>query len=114
MKPGWIIGFVMAFVIMTMIATICESSVIGPGDMTKLQQLMQPNFPDYKIPIIGPFIGFISVAWDYIKILWGMFWWDYPYFEGAWGIARFVFFIPVSIGMVVTLVLATIRGVSSG
>lgn len=114
MKPGWIIGFVMAFVIMSVIASICEMNTISAGDMTKLQQLLQPDFPDYKIPIIGQVAGFISVAWDYIKILWSMFWFDYPFFEGAWALARYILFIPISIGMVVTLVLATIRGVSSG
>ena len=113
MRAGWIIGFVMAFVIMSIIACVCEMDYLGEGEISHLQQLMQPDFPDYKIPIIGPVAAFISVAWDYIRILWGMFWFDYPFFEGSFAIVRYILFIPISIGVIVSLVLATFRGVSS-
>lgn len=114
MRTGWIIGLVSAFVIFTIIACICEMNYIDEGDMSKLQQLLQPDFPDYKVPILGQIAGFVTVAWDYIRILWGMFWWDYPFFTGGWALVRYMMFIPLSIGMVVSLVLATFRGVSSG
>ena len=103
----------MLFVILQVIAGICEMQYIGVGEITKLQSLMSPDFPDYNVPIIGAVASFVTVAWDYIQVLWDMFWFDYPFFAGAWMIVRFIFFIPVSIGMIVSLVLATVRGVSA-
>jgi len=114
MKPNWVIGLIAAFVVFTVIACICEMRYIGEGDVSKLQQLLQPDFPDYKIPILGQIAAFVTVAWDYVQVLWDMFWWDYPFFEGSWSLVRYILFIPLSIGAVVALVLATFRGVSSG
>ena len=114
MNPKWVIGIVAAAVIFGIVGGICEMSYIGEDEVSKLQRLLQPDFPDYKIPILGQIAAFVTVAWDYVQVLWEMFWWDYPFFEGSWSLVRYMFFIPLSIGAVVSLVLATFRGVSSG
>ena len=114
MKPGWIIGLASAFVIMQIIAGVCEMGYVGSGEVGLFQQLMQPNIPDVKIPVIGQIAAFFSITWDYIVVLWNMFWFNYPFFQGTWSIVRYIFFVPVSVGVVVSLVLATVRGVSSG
>ena len=113
MSSRWFIGFITAWVMMTVIACICEMTFLSDSEIGILQQLLSPEFPDYKIPIIGQVAGFLSVAWDYIRILWTMFWFDYPMFQGTFALVRYMLLLPISVGVVVGLVITLIRGVSS-
>jgi len=116
MKPGWVIGLFTAFVIMQIIAGVCEMTYLGSEQVGVLQQLMQPEIPDVQIPIIGSVVTFFAVTWNFISTLWTpqVFFWDYPFFQGTWAIVRYALFIPLSIGLIVSLILAAVRGVSSG
>lgn len=99
---------------MQVIAGVCEMSYLGEEEVGVLQKLMQPEIPDVKIPIIGQVVAFFAVTWHYLSTLWSpqVFFWDYPFFTGTWALVRYIFFIPLSIGLIVSLVLAAVRGVS--
>jgi len=72
---------------------------------------------DYKeLSFTNPLVAvgtFVTVTWSYIKTIWAMFWFDYAFFEGYWEIVRY-FFWCISLGVIVSLILAAVRGVSSG
>jgi hypothetical protein len=106
-------GIAILLIMFNLIGAICESSAVPEGEMTKLEQLLHPEFPEVNIPVIDNITGVFKVAWNYIQILWDMFLWDYPFFTGSYVFFRWLF-IAISVGIVVSLVLATFRGVSSG
>lgn len=85
LKPGWIIGLVMAFVVLSVIAGICElTAPLSASAVSRVDVLMNPSFTN----ITG-----------WLGNLWSMLWFDYPFFEGTWSLARYIFFMPVSIGI---------------
>lgn len=110
MKTSWLIGLVMLFVILTVITGVMEMSYLGGAEASRLQRLMQPDVPAYTNPL-GAITAYVTATWDYIQNLWGIFWFDYPFFQGSWAILRYIF-MAVSIGVIVSLV-AVIRGVGS-
>ena len=85
LKPGWIIGLVMAFVLLSIIAGVCElTAPLGATAVSRINTLMNPSFTN----ITG-----------WLGNLWSMFWFDYPFFEDTWQLARYIFFLPVSVGL---------------
>lgn len=113
MKPGWLIGIIMAFVIFTVVFGISEDAYMGAEETSKLGVLMKPFMQAGVIQGLLTAVGslFSLTFWD---TLWAIFWWDYPsVFHGGWLIFRYIFFIPLSFGVVFSIALATIRGVSS-
>ncbi len=112
MKSGWFIGFLMLFVICSIISGIAEQTVIGAGEMTKMQTLMtMPNTT--SLSTIGAVFAYIDYSKDVIAVLWDMFWWNYSFLQGEWLYAKYLLFMPISIGMALTFVLA-IRGTGGG
>jgi len=88
-NPKWVIGLASAFVLLTIVSFILEG-VYGLGSQ-RLHTLMNPAFwPPWE-------------AWDYIKVLWGILWFDYSFFYGNWLIFRYSIFIPISVGLIVAL-----------
>ena len=88
-NPKWVIGLASAFVLMTIVSLILEG-IYGLGS-TRLYQLMNPSFwPPHA-------------AWEYIKVLWGILWFDYSFFYGQWIIFRYAVFMPISVGLVASL-----------
>ena len=88
-KPGWIIGLAMAFVLLTIVASICEMTApLSATAVIRLNTLMNPSFTN----IMG-----------WLGNLWSMLWFDYPFFEGTWSLARYIFFMPVSVGISVII-----------
>lgn len=92
LKPGWIIGIVMAFVLLTIISGVCE--LVAPLSATavsRIEVLMNPSFAD-------------MMSW--LGNLWSMFWFDYPFLSGSYVLVRYIFFLPVSVGMSVIIAYA--------
>ena len=113
MATKWLIGMVTLWIICTVISLFLEAQQYGSSEVATLYTLLTPDIPSFWNPI-GAAIAYITVAWDYISVFWSMFWWDYSFFTGGWELVRFILFIPLSAGIIVSLVFATIRGVSSG
>ena len=113
MKTSYFIGLAILFVVLTLISGICELDYAkSTGSITLLESLMKPDIPSYFNPI-GAVVAYVTVAWGYVQTLWSMLWFDYSFFTGGWIWIRYIFFIPVSLGLVLTLVLSVFRGVGS-
>jgi len=89
LKTGFIIGLVMAFVLLSIIASVCElSAPLSASAVSKMEILMNPSLTNVT---------------GWIGNLWSMLWFDYPFFDGPWALARYIFFLPISVGISVTL-----------
>ena len=95
MKVGWIVGIAMAFILLSVVASICElAAPLSASTISRLDVLMNPS---------------VTNITGWLGNLWGMLWFDYPFLTGAWAIARYIFFIPISIGMSVMLAIELAR-----
>lgn len=112
MKTSWFIGLFMLFGVLTLINGIIEMSTLSEGEVGVLQALMSPPTVNFSNPI-GAITGIMSIAWDYLSNLWDIFWFNYAQFQGQYLLIKYIFFIPISLGMIVSLVMM-LRGVGSG
>lgn len=113
MKAGWIIGIAMAFVLLQVVMGIAELSYVGEDEVGKLQKLMEMGAPTQS-GFGGFILGAVSMVFssDFYNILWEMMWWQYPsIFIGPYELLRYALFLPISVGVVVSLLLAAVRGV---
>lgn len=114
MSPKWIIGLATLFIAGTVLSGLLELQYLGSAEAGLFYRLTH-NYEaiEFTNPLVA--LGtFATVAWAYIGDIWTMFIWDYAFFEGSWSIFRYLIFWPISIGLIVSLILAAIRGVSSG
>lgn len=112
MKTSWMIGLVTLYVVLSIIAGIMEMSYLGAGEVSRLQLLMQLDVPESTVPIIGTAFAYLTAGFNWIRNLWGVFWFDYPFFQGRWLIVRYALFMPVSIGVIVTIMLGIIARIT--
>ena len=113
MKSSWIIGLLVLYVVLAIISGMVEmTSPLAAGDINRIQTLMSPTVPAYTNPL-GAVFAYITWTADYIANLWGIFWFDYAFFTGSWALVRYAIFIPIGIGVVVSLVMSVVRGISS-
>jgi len=111
MKTYWLIGFIVLFILLSIISGIVEMTYIGEAEASRIQLLLQPELPESTIPIIGTAVAWVNLAWDWLKNLWHMFWFDYAFFTGGYIIIRY-FFIAISVGIIFSIILA-LRGTSN-
>lgn len=113
MKPGWLIGIGMLFISLSVVSGILEQQYLGRDDAGLLYRLLNSYSEiNFGNPLVA--IGsMVTGSWQAIGALWGMFWFSYAFFEGTWQIVRFAVFLPISVALAVSLVLAGVRGVSS-
>lgn len=112
MSAKWMIGFIMAFIALSIYSGIVEQSYLGTAEGSRLQILLQPFIGIEYNWFTAPF-AFFNAGIDWIRNLWGMFWWDYAMFQGVWTTIR-LFFLAISIGMIVTIILTLIGSRTSG
>lgn len=113
MKPGWLIGIVMAFVILAVVFGIANNAYMGEEATSTLDVLMRPLMQTSLWGTVKVAVGSLFTT-DFWDALWTVLWWNYPaIFHDNWLIARYVFFIPLSIGFLFSIGLAIFRGVSS-
>jgi len=95
LKAGFIIGITMAFVLLSIVAAICElTAPLSATAVSRIDVLMNPS---------------ITNVTGWLGNLWSMFWFDYPFLTGSWSLARYIFFIPVSVGMSVIIAIEIAR-----
>ena len=113
MKPGWIIGIVMAFVILSIVMGVAENAYISANETSVLSTLGRPFLETTAFGGITAAIGMVFSG-EFWGAMWRMLSWDYPaVFYGAWEIVRFVFLIPLSIGFVISIVLVIGSAIAS-
>ena len=91
------VGFAFAFILLTIVCTV--------GQMVWIGEEAAP-----LMIVLNPF-KYGATAWMNAVIDMVMF--RYTFFEGSWIIARWVFFLPVSIGFMIGLALALLQAVAS-
>ena len=113
MNPKWLIGLGMLFVLGSIFSGLIELQYLSGSDQAVINRLLHPDMPSFSNPL-GMVTGFISVVWDYIQAFWDMFTWDFAMFTGEWALVRWALFLCLSLGIIGSLVLAMVRGVSAG
>jgi len=67
---------------------------------------------DFQITKTTEFWGFLSLPvpnTDWFTAFGQIFIWDFGAFEGDWSLIRWIFFVPISIGLGISLVLTLIQ-----
>lgn len=112
MHPKWIISLAMLFLGGTILSGLLEQQYLGTSSAGMFHDLMN----GYKeLNFSNPFVAItsvISVAWDYVQMLWNLFWWNYSFFYGTWEVVRY-FCWCISIGIIASLIMSVTRGTSS-
>lgn len=88
-----------------------EQTYLGSTEMGVLAVLMSPVLAIANDPIGGIFSS-IATSPEYLDAIWSMFWFDYAQFHGEFGIFRLIL-IGFSVGIIISLTITILRGVSS-
>lgn len=110
MKTSWLIGLFVLFVVLHLITGVMEMSYMGAREVSRLQVLMQPGV------IFSNWLpwAIVTAAATYIANFFNMLMFNYPtIFQGPYLIVKYALFIPISLGILVTLVLGVIGTVRS-
>ncbi len=97
MSPKFVIFLVFCFGIGQFLALMMDATWYGPTETSIYNQVISFNLITLtdigivKIPL--PNLG-------YFTSLWQMFWWDYPFLQGSWGLFKWLFLYPLTIGAV--------------
>jgi hypothetical protein len=108
MRMGWMIFLMMAFIILQIVVSMFSGTYLGGTAIDKLEALLQPDVMNFTNPISGAWTA-LNIGWGFLSIIWSIFWWDYPFFAGSWALARYIVFIPISIGLAFGLIM-TLKG----
>lgn len=108
----WTIGLCVAFVLLTLISGVIESTFFSSTDAGIFWGLMNPQVPEITNPVTAAFAVF-SVAWSYIWSILRILAFDYAFYQGGFVIFR-VIFCCLSIGMILSLILSLRGGSTSG
>lgn len=90
-NPKWLIGILMAFIVLTLISGVIEGTYIGADEVTTLKDFVRP-------PLSSPSSMYTWLT----ETLWTVLWFDYAFFHGGWSIFRYAIFLPVSAGVVIS------------
>lgn len=113
MRPGWIIGLAMLFILLHLVNGICEMTFVTGEPELIFDSLIN------KVQIVssedtswfGKIWAGVGVGWEVLVLLWRMFWFDYAFLTGDWVLLRFIF-MSISVGIIVAFFFA-VRGTSS-
>jgi len=120
MPIKWTVSFSMMFLLLTIISGAMEMTYVTDAETSVFWSILHPELgsgPGSSLPgfigdIVGTITSVFTVVIDWVYALFHMFTFDYAMFQGPWIVAR-LFFLSISVGGVVSLVMA-IRGTSSG
>ncbi len=113
MSSKWIIGLMMLWVILTILANTAEQqALMGTGQTSTLMAFMRPEGMNLDNPVTA-IVSIITNVWTYFKLIINVLFFNYPVlWQGSGIYIYFALFLPVSIGFVVS-VIALLRGASS-
>jgi len=114
MKTSWLIGIFTLFIVLSLISGIIELAYLGGSENhSNVFSTIFATKIDTSTSIWGTLWSSLVFTKDLIVAVWSAFWFDYAFFTGQYQIFRWAFFLPVSIGLIVSLIFAA-RGTSSG
>jgi len=113
MKTSWFIGLFTLFITLSILSGIMEMVYLGGSeDHSNVISTLMTAQIDTSTGLLGILWSSIILTKDIIVAIWAALWFDYAFFEGQYQIIRWAFFFPVSIGLIISLLMA-IRGTSS-
>ena len=99
MKTSWTIGIFTLFILLSLISGVIEMQYLSAG--TDQEAIFERLFA-------SP-----SLSWDTISAFWDCLWFDYAFFNGAWQIVRWIFFLPVGAGVAISFMLIILSALSN-
>jgi hypothetical protein len=112
MRTALIVGIVMLFILMQFISGwMQETYGLSPAIASEQQQTLQPDIPQ-QTSLIGEIQAYVSIGYNYLQTAWSWFWFHPEMFTGSWSIIWWIFFFPMSAGMVIGIVFV-LRGVTN-
>jgi len=113
MKTSWFIGLFTLFIVLSLLSGIMELAYLGGSeDHSNVISTLMTAQIDTSTGLLGIVWSSLVLTKDIIVAIWSALWFDYAFFTGQYQIIRWAFFIPLSIGLIVSLLMA-IRGTSS-
>jgi len=110
--PKWLIGMGMLFVVGSLWSGICEQQYLGNETAGVFWSMLNTfDSLNFSNPLSAGWSLFVG-TWAMIKCAFQMLLWDYAFLTGYFVILR-VFLITISVGIVISIVLA-LKGASSG
>ena len=113
MRPGWIIGLTIAFLLLHLVNGICEMTFVTGEPETVFNEVIE------QVGVISESSNVGEAIWNsfwlggqiFVLFVTKLFWFDYAYLQGNWIFLRFIY-MAISLGIILGLVLAS-RGTSS-
>jgi len=93
MKPGWFIGFLMAFFLCSLFCGIYEMAYIGYNESSTIYSFLNP----------------FSLSWTAVS---NVISFNYKFFYGEWNLVR-MFCCCISGGFIITLVILVVQTIGS-
>jgi len=90
-NPKWLIGIISLFLMLSILSGILEGAYLGDSELADVRRFTQAPFTEpWAMP--GWIVGILS------KVLF----FDYAFFHGEWAILRYIFFLPIGIGVIIS------------
>ncbi len=118
MKMGWVVGLWMVFIGGAFLSGILEMQYLSGSGSYSASSIFNNLMTVPAVPDTG-LLGFVEtigaivvVTWNWVLAFINALFWNWTFLQGSWAIVKWILLYPLSIGCVVSLVLA-IRGSSS-
>ena len=112
MRPGWLIGIAIAFILLHLVNGVCEMSFATGETETIFNGLIeQVDVVSESSNVLSGTWNVIVLGWEVLVLIWNMFWFDYAFLTGDWIFLRFIY-MAISLGVIFSIFLA-MKGTSS-
>lgn len=113
MKTSWLIGMATLFMIGALLSGIMEMVYLGAGgaQQSVLARMFQiPILENANVLTVG--FAVLMMPVNFVVGLFNMLTWNYAFFQGSWSIVKWAVCMPISIGLIASIVFI-IRGTPS-
>ena len=111
MKTGWIVGIVMAYIILAIFGLICDQVWFDGSTLKTINTLMYPNWDSAasSIPVIGPIVGALVVVKGWLDALLTVIFLKFDFWSGSYVIFWYIFCIPLGVGVIASIVIGILH-----
>jgi hypothetical protein len=111
LQTKWLVFFMMAFILGSMISGVLEMSYLGENGGTAVLSPFFETWGESSSNVFGKAWD-LATNFDSYEALWNMFTWNYAMYTGAYAIAR-IPLLCISAGMALTFII-TMVGIIRG
>ena len=116
MSPKWLIGVLIMFLMCSIFSGIIEMTYLGEEEKSVFERLLFVEVFTTDSAwegIKNVFVGVFTNPLEFMDALWDIFTFNYAMYTGDYIIVRYLL-LTITAALVISLVLAIVRGVSSG